>query len=594
MSRRSLIHRLSIVLMACLSVAGFTHCQLDPPAVREERYVTVRLNDSLKRYDSVEIAILVAGDTGNLVGKMWSGALNEPGAIPSFKLDRDEERPLTVRVRGFDSTGALTLDMLISKEGGTQTVVDLPMPIPSLRLAALQVSPGALTPPFDSTHSEYRVSLTYAESTLYVSAIPGSKGAELTLDASVPGSAMTPGKAWDAIPLKVGDNPFHLKVSARSESGSYTLIATRAAKSADSVPDDAESEYKGWKYHRNVDIKANYVGFPTGTVIRDFPLLVRLTKDNFDFTQAGEGGKDVRVSTADGKPIAYEIAHWEADGSSGRADLWVALDTVRGDDDSARVVLHSGNDSALDASDGAKVFDAGKGFSAAWHFNETAKGAPEEFRDAAGRYHGMGGAGNGLHLPGRVPGVVGYGQEFKTGGLLSDILGMNGQSFVTMPRNFDPGASAWTFQVWIDRSGNKDGVIFDKGDAWSAEKQRFQIICLGGGANRIVIRREGAEYPTNVYLPTSMFNQLGVTYDGERVEIYVDGIVREGKSFSQGGNPIGKATFGTDEADGSGDGFKGTMDEPWFSDKVRSPEWLRFAFETQKPNSSIVVVRAPK
>jgi hypothetical protein len=367
----------------------------------------------------------------------------------------------------------------------------------------------------------------------------------------------------------------------------------KPSKPADSVSDFAETEFKDWKFHRKVDIKANYVGFPSGTVIRDFPLLVRLNNDNFDFTQAGAGGKDVRFSTADGKPIAFEIERWEADGSSGRADVWVALDSIRGNDDSARVFLHTGNDSALAASDGTKVFDAEKGFSAAWHFNETAKGASGEFRDATGRYHGTGGAGNAQNLTSQVSGIAGHAQEFKTGNVLTDLLGLTGQSVIALPRDFDPGASAWTFQFWINRNGGKDGVIFDKGDAWEAGKQRFRILCKGDG-NQIVIRRDGAEFATNAYLPNSAFTLVCLTYDGERLEIYVDGFLREGKAFSQGSNPIGKATFGANDPDGSGDGFKGILDEPWFSNQVRSPEWLRFAFETQKTTSKIVLVRPPQ
>jgi hypothetical protein len=595
------------VLFCALLIALFTHCQVDTPTAREERYVTVHLNDSLKRFDSVEIVILIANDTSKIVGAMWSGALPKPSDVPSFKLEDGDSRPLAIRVRGFDSNGALAMNMLITKEGGKQTVASLPVPKvpgsdpvdpskpkPSVRLAFLQVAPGSLTPTFDSARTEYRATLAWAESSIYVSAMPVSAGTDLTLDAPVAGTPTLAGKSWDAIPLKVGDNTFHLKVTSGSQSAVYVLIATRAPKPPDSVPAAEENGYKDWKYHRTVDIKVNQLGLAQMQVIRDFPLLIRLTKDNFDFTQAAAGGKDIRFSTADGKPIAYEISRWEPDVAGGQAEIWVAIDTLRTDDDSARVLLHHGNTAAVSGSDGAKVFDPDKGYSAVWHLEEQATGQPGEIKDATGRYHGMAGAGDGLHLTSRIAGAAGYGQEFKAGGILADLLGKNGQGFLTMPRNFDPGYSAWTFQFWVFRLGLKDGVIFDKGDTWVAGKQRFQILCMGGGTNQVAILREGAEYFTNVYLPNAATTMIAMTYNGARVEIFVDGLFREYKMFSQGGDPVGKATFGTSEADGSDEGFRGILDETWFSNKVRSPEWLRFAFETQKPNSLIVLVRPPK
>jgi len=597
---------------AAVFIALLLQCQPNGPTSREEKYVTVRLNDSLKRYDSVEISILVAGDTSTVIGTVWKGPLPNPGAIPSYKLDNAEERNLSIRVRGFDSTGALTLNMLISKNGGTQTVADLPVPKlpviipidtvkpkPSLRLASLGIFPGGLVPVFDSAHGDYLIKLVYAESTLLVTAVPVYAQAGLSI-AALP---LVSGKASDPIPLKVGDNTLVLKVTAGGETGIYTLLVSRP----DKIPPDSisipvtDSGYPAWKYHRTVDIHINYTGMAPGNLIRNCPMLVRLTKDNFDFSQAAEGGKDIRFTTANGKPIGYEIARWEATGGSTQADIWVEIDSIRTEEDSAHVIMYHGNPSAKDASDGAKVFGAadGDGFSGVWHLSEQAKGVPDEFRDATGKHHGMGGAGDGKHLTTRVDGVVGYGQSF-TGGLLGNLVtglgtGLgNGQPVITIPRTFDPGNQAWSFQAWINRSGNRDGVIFDKGDEWLASKQRFQIVCMGGGTNQIAILREGAEYYTNVYLPQNVWTMVSMAFNGSRLDIYVDGYFRESKTFTQGGEPIGKAVFGSSEPDGSAEGFSGILDETWFSNQVRSQYWLRLAYEFQKPLAAIVMVRPLK
>ena len=53
----------------------------------------------------------------------------------------------------------------------------------------------------------------------------------------------------------------------------------------------------------------------------NFPLLVRIHQDFFDFSQAESRGEDIRFS-ANGKPLAYQIEHWNATG--GHAAVWSA------------------------------------------------------------------------------------------------------------------------------------------------------------------------------------------------------------------------------------------------------------------------------
>jgi hypothetical protein len=591
----------------CALLALLTHCQFDAPSSREEKYVTVHLNDSLKRYDSVEIAILVSGDTTKVVGKMWSGPLTDPSAVPSFRLENGENRNLAIRVRGFDSTGALTLNMLISKDGGTQTVADLPVPKPvdpidpvdtvrarrSTKLASLSVAPGTLTPDFDSGRAEYRVSLTYAESSLSLTAKTVDRDAEAKVGAE---AGHMRGRISDPIEMDVGENTVRIRVEAGFEAFTYTLLVTRAAKPVDTVTVPADSAMKAWAHHRDVDIKINQLGLTAGGTLRYCPMLIRLNRGNFDFSQAAAGGKDIRLTSAGGKPLPFEIARWEANSISPEADIWVRLEAIRHEDDAARVILYYGNPAATDASEPSQVFSESEGFSGAWHLSETAKGQAGEFRDATGRHHGMGGTGDGKNLTARVQGLVGYGQDFTAGGLLDNFLGVstgNGQSVINLPRSFDPGNSSWTFQAWIKRTGSTDAVIFQKGDEWVAGRQRFQIVCTGGGANQIMIQREGAQLFTNVYLPVNVFTQLTFVYTGARVEIYVDGFLRETKVFTQGGEPIGKAILGANEPDGSEEGFTGVMDETWFSSIVRSADWVRFSYESQRPKSFIVIVQPP-
>ena len=79
---------------------------------------------------------------------------------------------------------------------------------------------------------------------------------------------------------------------------------------------------------------------PATASVEDFPLLVRLDKDWFDFSQAQPGGADIRFFTAEGKPLPYQIELWDA--AEGTAAIWVRIPEIRGN---ARqeIKMHWGN-----------------------------------------------------------------------------------------------------------------------------------------------------------------------------------------------------------------------------------------------------------
>lgn len=573
-------------------------CHLDQSAGREEKYVTVHLNDSLKRFDSVDIAILVAADTSNVVGSMWSGKLPDPAAVPSYRLDDAEDRALAIRVRAYNASGQLILDMIISKVGGTQTVQNLPVYVPpvppSLALAALQPSPGALVPAFDSAHKDYTIKLSYAESTLTLKAVPAFAEASVHAGALV----LKSGQASEPIHLNVGDNPITVTIAAGKDSGAYTVMAMRAPAPPDTThPPIPVEPYPAWKYKRIVDIKVNSLGMNKGTRVQGFPMLLRLTDGTLRFSQAGASGQDIRFATLDGKVLPYEITYWDAFNQKGSADIWVRLDTLKSDDDSARIYMYWGNPNATSESDGSKVFPSDDGFGSVLHLSEQAKGQAAEFKDATGKNHGTGGSGDGKNLPKRIDGVVGYGQDFHpasvVGGILGPLFSSLDQGTINLPSTFDPGNQIWTFQAWICRTTNADGTIFQKGEAMVAGKQRFKIRCNGANGGQVSIEREGAIYSTNVYLAANQFDHLGVVYNGNKADVYLNGLLKDSKIWSQGGEPLGRAVLGAFTANGDNAGYVGYMDEVWFASAIRSPEWMRLSYESQRQaGAPIAVLRA--
>lgn len=50
---------------------------------------------------------------------------------------------------------------------------------------------------------------------------------------------------------------------------------------------------------------------PTGAAIDDFPLLLRLHRDWFDFSQTKANGDDIRFTSSNGTPLAYQLEEWD-------------------------------------------------------------------------------------------------------------------------------------------------------------------------------------------------------------------------------------------------------------------------------------------
>ena len=579
--------RNSLALLACC-LFGLLQCQLGSDPHREN-FVAIKLDDSLKRFDSVQILILAAEDTSQVIGTVWAGPLTNPSGIQDYRLSDEEARPLAVRVRGFDKAGNLILDMLISKMGGKQVIAHPPLPQPpSVRLSALQCSPGALIPIFDSSRFDYMINLANAESSLVITATPSYSQAGMSMGTT----ALLSRKPSPGIRLKVGTNDLSIRVAAGKDSAFYSLRAIRSAPlPPDSVPVDTthpdtslppiggpvDSAFQAWKHGGYLIVNLRSSGLGKKSLVQNFPLLVRLTASSPAFTQAAPGGRDIRF-VRNGKALEYEISGWDTIGGTHGADIWVKVDSLPGAADTLRINMYWGNPSAPPVSDGSLVFGSEAGHNGVWHMSESGRAVSGEYLDASGRNPGTGGNGDPRVVPTRVDGVVGFGQEFHTG---------SAQGTIALPNGYDPGSDSWSFQAWVKPRGHTNGVIFKKGDLWQAKEQRFQIICLGENGNQIAIEREGAIFFTDVYLPTDKFSHLGIVYSGSKLDIYLNGIFFGSQAWTQGGKASGMTVIGANSQQGTSEGFVGVLDELWFASVAHSDDWMFLSYLNQKTGSTL-------
>ena len=145
----------------------------------------------------------------------------------------------------------------------------------------------------------------------------------------------------------------------------------------------ASAQYDDWKHSGSMYLVTDSAGadLPASAVEKNFPLLVRLNKNYFDFSQANPRGEDIRFS-ANGKPLAYQIERWDAAG--GKADVWVRIPTIKGNDQQA-IKMHWGKEKVSSESNGEQVFRTTEGFAAVWHLGDNLEDATSNNLDGVNR-----------------------------------------------------------------------------------------------------------------------------------------------------------------------------------------------------------------
>jgi len=104
------------------------------------------------------------------------------------------------------------------------------------------------------------------------------------------------------------------------------LLLIGIAQSGQAKP---QAPYAEWKHFGSLYVLTTPDGanLPASASEKNFPLLVRLHKDFFSFSQAKANGEDLRFATPTGAPLAYQIA-WDT--VNGHASIWVRIPEIKG------------------------------------------------------------------------------------------------------------------------------------------------------------------------------------------------------------------------------------------------------------------------
>jgi hypothetical protein len=321
-------------------------------------------------------------------------------------------------------------------------------------------------------------------------------------------------------------------------------------------PATGATPYQGWQHSGSVFVLTTPEGaqLPTSAAETDFPLLVRLHRDFFDFKQAQAQGDDIRFSTSTGVALPYQIEAWDA--AQGVASIWVRVPTIKGN---ARqeLKLYWGKAAAVSASSGPSVFNAANGYVSVWHMNEQVKDevGTLDSKDV-GTTATAGMVGPARHLAGRQ-GVFG-GDKIP---------------------NYPAGSSSHTTEAWFRAEKPNVTVL-----AWGNEQAQGKVVMHYRSPPHVSMDCyfSGANVKSSSPLSVSEWVHAVHTYRQGETRIYINGVL---DGTNSGGTSLAIKSPAKLWIGGwyNRYDFDGDIDEVRISSVARSADWVKLEYENQKP-----------
>jgi Concanavalin A-like lectin/glucanases superfamily/Domain of unknown function (DUF2341)/Carbohydrate esterase, sialic acid-specific acetylesterase len=330
----------------------------------------------------------------------------------------------------------------------------------------------------------------------------------------------------------------------------------------------ADAPLPDWKHNGVMAVLTTPDGanLPAGAAVEDFPLLVRLDRDWFDFSQAKPDGADLRFTSADGKLLPHQIEQWDAAG--GTASIWVRMPRIEGN---ARQLLklHWGNPHANDVSDGKAVFNESNGYLSTLHLGETV-------RDEVGVLEAKDSSTS------ATAGVIGMARHFVEGAKIS-----LGDKIIGLPTENAPH----TTELWFRPQRSNTNLI-----GWGNQKQQGKVVMQFSSPPHLNMDCWFSDGNVSSSGPIALneWNHAVFAYESGNARIYLNGILA-----GQGGRgtPL-KLESPANLTLGSWSGqsnFIGDLDEVRLSKVTRSADWVKLQYENQKTMQTVVgpLMRAP-
>jgi hypothetical protein len=325
----------------------------------------------------------------------------------------------------------------------------------------------------------------------------------------------------------------------------------------------------GWRYSHRLYLNTTTSGADIIGDVVDFPVLIRLTADNFDFSQAKDDGSDILFVNSDTSFLPYEIERWDA--VKKVAEIWVKVDTIHGGDSTQSLNMYWGCNSSADSSNSTVVFDTAAGFAGVWHLNESS----DSVNDATGNAYNGKNSGSTTET-----GIIGVSRKF-TGDSYIKISGLlKSPSDITL--------SAW---VKSDTSSGAGQDIISLGDAVLIRLDN--VYGIGATGCYYIDSVSYTMISSGQYLAKTGWHYIALSINNTThvQTFYIDGLQY---AVTQNVNQINYAGLGADTYIGThGNGqksfnFNGMIDEVRVNNISMSSDWIKLCFMNEKAQDALV------
>ena len=336
------------------------------------------------------------------------------------------------------------------------------------------------------------------------------------------------------------------------------LLFARVAAAQDKPPATA-ARYQGWQHSGALTILTTPEGanLPASASVEGFPLLVRLHKDSFDFSQAKAGGDDIRFSSSTGEPLAHQVDEWDA--ANGTASIWVRIPRIDGNARQTIRVFWGKADAASESS-GKSVFNESNGYLSVWHMGAAVQ-------DEAGTLESKDVGTT------AAAGVVGKARHFA---------GKQGIFCGEKIANYPSADSAHSTEAWF-RAERPNTTIIGWGNEGTGRgsKVRMQF----RSPPHVNVDSDFADVKGKRRVPMAEWIHVAHTASSGDGRIYINGQLDVAATPKLDIKSPARLWIGGWYHNYD---FVGDIDEVRVSKVARSADWVRLEFENQKPLQTLV------
>lgn len=343
-------------------------------------------------------------------------------------------------------------------------------------------------------------------------------------------------------------------------------------------------DYAQWAHSRSVYLNTTPDGANVTSTVRKFPVLVRLSAPDFPFAQARGDGRDIRFATPGGVHLRYQIDRW--DSAKGIAEIWVKVDSVKGNANDS-LVMRWGKADAADSSDGASVFPAADGYLGVWHLGGT--GTAPRKNAVAGAFDA-----DPLYFDGDEgrDGAVGRADSLDGGSPYGDNLQLGD--------GYDDFSAGFTFSIWCNpAAASNHARLLDMGNGPGSDEA---VLARDGTTDGLVFDNwAGTSKGTSVkaanMLARGQWQHIAVTVSGGTASIWRNGALAASGPLGNSITNVRRAFIYLGRNDWNfGAYWQGGLDEAVIARTARSADWLKLAYANQAPGAAqrLVSFRKPE